>query len=207
MDGTLALKKYNVIERLEALEEGGGELPANVIVEDDVAYQFSTTTSYLAGSFVYKDNQLYRFDVDHAAGDWNSEEVTAVRISDSIISEFGDGLQRTGNEVYVKLGAGLTFDANGAITPSSAGEISVNQISVTFDSTGRGVTNIPIATCDVISAFATNLQAIVIPFWGNDGYFHLKSLESADMSAYGNTTYTVRVLYRTKPSSQSKKKK
>lgn len=129
MDGTLALKKYNVIERIEALEEGGGELPANVIVEDDVAYQFSTTTSYLAGSFVYKDNQLYRFDVDHAAGAWNSEEVTAVRISDSIISEFGDGLQRTGNEVYVKLksGGGLEFDTEGALYTNVVHNYSTNE--------------------------------------------------------------------------------
>lgn len=117
MDGTLLEKKYDIVGRIKALEEGGGEPSANVIVEDDVAYQFSTTSSYLAGSFVYKDNQLYRFDVDHDAGDWNTEEVTAVRICDSIISEFGSGLQRTGNEVYVKLKSdgGLHFDANGAI--------------------------------------------------------------------------------------------
>lgn len=117
MDGTILNKKYDIVGRIEALEEGQGELPANVIVEDDIAYQFSTTSSYLAGTFVYKDNQLYRFDVDHEAGAWNTEEVTAVRICDSIISEFGSGLHRTGNEVYVKLKSdgGLHFDANGAI--------------------------------------------------------------------------------------------
>lgn len=198
MDGTILEKKYHIVERIKVLEEGGGELPADAIVEDDVALPFSTTSAYLAGDFVYKDNVLYRFEVDHDAGAWNSEEVFAVRICDSIISEFGDGLRRIGNSVEAKLGDGLTFDENGAITPSSTGEISVNQITVSFDSTGRGATNIPTATCDIISACATNLQVILLPFWGNDGYFHLKSLESADMSAYANTSYTVRVLYRTK---------
>lgn len=178
--------------------ETGVLTPSNdVIRENDIALPFDANSSYLAGDFCYYNGTLYRCETDHS-GAWDANDFFAVRVCDSIISEFGDGLQRMSNSIYVKLerGGGLSFNENGELKAS--GEISVNQISVSFDSTGRGVTNIPIATNDIISAYATTLQAIILPFWGNDGYFHLKALESADMSALTSFTATIRVFYKTK---------
>lgn len=93
------------------------QLPGNVIVENDIAYPFNTNTDYYIGDFVFYNHTLYRFETDHTAGEWNSEEVAAVKVCDNIVTDFGDGLNRTGNNLSVKLknNGGLLFDENGAI--------------------------------------------------------------------------------------------
>ena len=46
---------------------------------DNFAGAFSTSTAYTAGQYVtYTDGYFYRFTADHAAGAWNSAEVTQV---------------------------------------------------------------------------------------------------------------------------------
>lgn len=91
-------------------------LPGDVIRADDIALPFNENSSYLAGDFCYYDGTLYRFEVDHD-GAWDASDVLAVRVCDSIISEFGDGLQRVANSVSVKLesGGGLAFNSDGEL--------------------------------------------------------------------------------------------
>lgn len=199
MDGTILNKKYNLVGRIEALEEGGGGSST------EIAPEFSETSQYLEGDLVFHEGELFRFESNHEPGAWNESEVMGTNISENLVMLPGDGLHRTMHEFSVKLGDGLSFDSNRAIKAS--GELSVNQNAVWFDNDGRGVTSIPIATNDIISACASNSQAIIIPFWGNDGYYHLKALESADMSPIKNLNVTVRIFYRSKPSATSKKKK
>lgn len=97
-------------------ETGALSLANDVIKQDDIALPFDANSAYLAGDFCYYNGTLYRCETDHS-GAWDANDFFAVRVCDSIISEFGDGLQRMSNEVYVKLKSdgGLHFDGNGAI--------------------------------------------------------------------------------------------
>ena len=108
MDGTLALKKYNLMNG-----EGGGGGTAS----DNIAPTFSETSQYIYGDLVFYEGQLYRFEDEHEPGPWNPEEVMATSINENLVMLPGDGLRRTMHEFSVKLKSdgGLHFDQNGAI--------------------------------------------------------------------------------------------
>ena len=42
----------------------------------DNANEFSTSVNYNVGDYVIKDLKLYRFNVDHTAGEWDATQVT-----------------------------------------------------------------------------------------------------------------------------------
>lgn len=46
----------------------------------DIAPIFSEEDAYSAGDLVYHSGRLWKFSVDHAAGEWDSSEVSAVNI-------------------------------------------------------------------------------------------------------------------------------
>ena len=72
---------------------GGGGDPS--VITDTIAEQFSPQKNYQAGQYVYHDNKLYKFDVDHTAGDWSVLQVTEVIVTDEIKSstqyDFAEG--------------------------------------------------------------------------------------------------------------------
>lgn len=47
----------------------------------DVAPEFDDTETYFVNDLVYHNNQLYIFTSNHEAGEWNSEEVSAVNLN------------------------------------------------------------------------------------------------------------------------------
>lgn len=47
---------------------------------ESTAGQFSTSTAYAIGDFVFYNRKLYRFTAAHAAGAWNAAHVTEVTI-------------------------------------------------------------------------------------------------------------------------------
>lgn len=57
----------------------------------DIAPIFSEESAYSAGDLVYNSNSLWKFSVDHAAGDWDPSEVSAVNI-DMELSELKNTL-------------------------------------------------------------------------------------------------------------------
>lgn len=59
----------------------------------DIAPIFSEESAYSAGDLVYNSNSLWKFSVDHAAGDWDPSEVSAVNI-DMELSELNNTLTR-----------------------------------------------------------------------------------------------------------------
>ena len=118
MDGTLALKKYNVVERLEALEEGGGyELPVasastlggikvgeglsitegGVLSADSGVVDYSTTETdtgrkWIDGSTIYE--KVFALPSSIKVGnDWVSTGITDSTISKILRAEglMGDG--------------------------------------------------------------------------------------------------------------------
>lgn len=50
------------------------------------AGQFSTSTAYAVGQYVYYDKKLYRFTTAHAAGAWNASHVTEVTVTSELTS-------------------------------------------------------------------------------------------------------------------------
>jgi len=52
----------------------------------DIAPTFSAETAYFVGDLVYESGKLWRFTANHAAGEWNQEEVAAVKISDELVA-------------------------------------------------------------------------------------------------------------------------
>ena len=69
-------------ENLNKMEQGIYD--ANQTGSTLVAPTFSTSAAYSAGDYVLYSDVLYRFNVDHAAGAWNSSQVTAVKIGDEV---------------------------------------------------------------------------------------------------------------------------
>ena len=48
------------------------------------AGQFSASTAYAVGQYVYYDKKLYRFTSAHAAGAWNASHVTEVTVASEL---------------------------------------------------------------------------------------------------------------------------
>jgi hypothetical protein len=57
----------------------------------DIAPTFSAETAYFVGDLVYESGKLWRFTVNHAAGEWNQEEVEVITI-DTAVNELKSGL-------------------------------------------------------------------------------------------------------------------
>ena len=57
---------------------------------DCLASEFSTSASYSAGDYVLHDHRLYRFTTAHAAGAWNSSQVTEVKVGGELSDLKGD---------------------------------------------------------------------------------------------------------------------
>lgn len=67
------------------------EVLAGLANKVDIATDFSDLTNYSAGDLVYYEGALYEFQVDHAAGAWESSEAIQKDLSD-IINSKGSGL-------------------------------------------------------------------------------------------------------------------
>lgn len=52
-----------------------------------IAPEFSTSTAYASGQYVYKDGTLYKFTAYHAAGVWSDSDVAVVSIADDIMND------------------------------------------------------------------------------------------------------------------------
>ena len=51
---------------------------SGLAAKDSIASDFSSSTAYTAGQYVYYNNTLYCFTADHAAGAWTGSDATAV---------------------------------------------------------------------------------------------------------------------------------
>lgn len=97
-----------VVKTLQAADAAlGGRID---LVRDDLAPEFSASTSYTAGAIVTHNDVLYKFTTDHAAGAWTGADVTSVTIIDLI--EAADAESLTSTEVQE-----LINILNGTVTP------------------------------------------------------------------------------------------
>ena len=54
------------------------------------APQFSASTAYTVGQYVFYEKKLYRFKAAHAAGAWNSAHVDEVTVASELVSHGTD---------------------------------------------------------------------------------------------------------------------
>ena len=80
--------------------------------ESTIAPEFSTSASYTAGQYVYKNGVLYRFTIDHAAGAWIGTDAVVVTVGGEVTDLKTDISDITGNTV-VKMTRGKYITTNG----------------------------------------------------------------------------------------------
>lgn len=83
MGTTNILDMNNRISDLEKTVSGGDSTQAN---KKDIATEFSATTNYTAGCFVYYEGKLYQFNADHSAGAWDATDVVEANVTDQVVS-------------------------------------------------------------------------------------------------------------------------
>lgn len=83
MGTTNTLDLNNRVSALERAVSGSDSAQAN---KKDIATEFSATTAYTAGCFVYYQGKLYQFNTDHAAGAWDPTDVVEANVTDQVVS-------------------------------------------------------------------------------------------------------------------------
>lgn len=63
---------------MTVMQQGTEEFTIN---DPNIADEFSSSTGYVKGDFVYYQGNLYVFNTDHSAGAWNSSHVTVVKLA------------------------------------------------------------------------------------------------------------------------------
>lgn len=93
----MLLNLLSLARRIKALEENGGGGSTDSAKRSDIASEFSTETSYTAGTYVYYEGTLYIFNVDHAAGEWDATDVAEANVTDEVTSNKAaiDALEET----------------------------------------------------------------------------------------------------------------
>lgn len=106
MGTTNILDLNNRVSDLEKAVSGGDSAQAN---KKDIATEFSATTAYTAGCFVYYQGKLYQFNTDHAAGAWDSTDVVEANVTDQVVSNAAAIAGLTASDVaYDNTDSGLT---------------------------------------------------------------------------------------------------
>lgn len=103
--------------RIDALEKNSGGGSADSAKRSDIATEFSATTAYTAGCFVYYEGKLYQFNADHAAGAWDPTDVVEANVTDQVVSNASAIAGLTASDVaYDNTTSGLTAtDVQGAV--------------------------------------------------------------------------------------------
>lgn len=95
-------------------DQGGTDLTYETpeVEGADIAPTFSESEAYSAGDLVYHDGTLYKFDSDHAAGAWDSSEVSTTTV-DAELSELKNTLSSIINPApaYTSLANGSKTNA------------------------------------------------------------------------------------------------
>lgn len=112
MGTTNTLDLNNRVTNLEKAVSGGDSAQAN---KKDIATEFSATTAYTAGCFVYYQGKLYQFNTDHAAGAWDSTDVVEANVTDQIVSNKAAIEGLTASDIMMSDGVTSVEDAISSI--------------------------------------------------------------------------------------------
>lgn len=92
--GEINLDVTDLINRINAAV--GSIPPEYTALLNTIAPNFSTSTAYAAGQYVWNGGTLYRFTADHAAGAWIGTDATAAVIGEELAEIKGDVAQLSG---------------------------------------------------------------------------------------------------------------
>lgn len=195
--------------RIDALEKNGGGGSADSAKRSDIASEFSATTAYTAGCFVYYEGKLYQFNADHAAGAWDPTDVVEANVTDQVVSNASAIAGLTASDVaYDNTTSGLTATNEQDAIDELAGDISgltasdVDYVNTTsgisatdvqgaLDELANGVTNVEerldvhtIGTAVDIASY-TSSNKYTCP---SDGYvtIHIGSNNSGTLIVYNS---------------------
>lgn len=77
--------EVTVADLIDAITSNISSIEATIgKILDDIADEFDSATAYSSGDVVIYDGDLYKFNADKAAGNWDSTKVTAVTVVDLI---------------------------------------------------------------------------------------------------------------------------
>lgn len=151
---------YNLLENLPLINsvtlKGDKSLAdLGIIAEikkamDMITGYFDNTADYSAGDIVVYDKKLYKFTVDHTAGDWNSLEVSPTTVEELLSGKVdavsGKGLSTndytdTDKAIVDGVTSALagkadTSDLPGVATSSAVGLVKPDGTSITVDANG-----------------------------------------------------------------------
>lgn len=97
------LKTYYVKTPIYKLDCAGQLVDIDAILDIICKTDFETTEAYVTGDVVKKDEKLYRFKADHAAGAWDPSEVDEVDVIELIKDAEPDSLTQQQLEDLIAL--------------------------------------------------------------------------------------------------------
>lgn len=112
--GTENNAAYYAEQAAAQAEAAAGSAASGIAALANEALTFDASTAYAAGEYVLQNSVLYRFTVDHAAGEWTGTDATAVKIG----GEIGD-LKASLSDVASYVELPLTTLNSAYISPSS----------------------------------------------------------------------------------------
>ena len=144
----------------------------------DIAPIFSEESAYSAGDLVYNSNSLWKFSVDHAAGDWDPSEVSAVNI-DMELSELKN-----------------TFTYDNFSLPAfsyAAGSVGtyIDTLTVNAAKTGYRIVSVTLTKIDHAGDYTVKLSA-----FNNTTIYAYLYRTSNSAGNYSAGDMTIRVLYQ-----------
>lgn len=141
--------------RIDALEKNSGG-SADSAKRSDIATEFSATTAYTAGCFVYYEGKLYQFNADHTAGAWDPTDVVEANVTDQVVSNASAIAGLTASDVaYDNTTSGLTATNEQAAIDELAGDISgltASDVEYVNTTSGLTATDVQGAVDEVLNA-------------------------------------------------------
>lgn len=188
MSTTNILDLNNRIDALEKNSGGGGS--ADSAKRSDIATEFSATTAYTAGCFVYYEGKLYQFNADHAAGAWDPTDVVEANVTDQVVSNASAIAGLTASDVaYDNTDSGLTAtdvqdavdEVLNAVMPRTASGTTLAQLVSAIDQ----LSEVQKATCtiDILCSSSSSFSNVVRRFSHRVGYSDIYTAYEIDSSS------------------------
>lgn len=153
-----------------AIASGGGGGGAD---PDIIADEFNTSTAYAIGDLVIHSGGLYKFTSAHAAGAWDSSEVSSITVDDAMVKKTGDTM--TGDLIITE-------------SPNVNLKMKNTSMDYTRNTSGSAAQSI-VRFLDYQENTAGAFQTYQTP----EGYMQS---EFAVQKKYNNNTYTNKIILR-----------
>lgn len=111
-----------------ALMGGGGGGGSSGVSATVIADAFSTSKAYTTGEYVTRENKLYVFTADHAAGAWDASDVSEVSVGEELTD-----VKSAIHPSVITPASGSTFTLDPCPVTYDFGEMAELTVTVTAD--------------------------------------------------------------------------